>query len=491
MAQRLFPRQTLRVISHPSLVGALILVLVIHCCSLFAIEDAEVTEMQRTSDLYAILLNRNTLQVLLLIDESGNWTLPHVHIPDKRLWPAMAGIISGEMQKLLGADVTVLRRVFSQYSADRSHVDLIHELENHSVDWMLPPKAKWVDELTLKSLSLSRPEHRAVIEEELQAAKMNQIPDVRPLWAQAGWFQVASAWMREQLTHHNYVLTSPTVQVKSWGISCILKTSTNRGDIYFKVASSLPLFGNEPKVQQAISKHYPDCVPAPIAIEPEQRWMLMQDFGAELRDMPTLERWVTATRRFGELQVQAVPLVDELLAAGCLDRRLNVLSEQIDPLLNDEEIVALLSAEEIAQLRALAPRLKTMCDELAGFNVPYSLNHGDLHSGNITGETLQFFDWTDACIAHPFLDLSTVVSEVEQTALEGRESVLEIYLNLWTAYEPIEHLRVMGQLAYPLGVLHQAVSYQHILAALEPTSKPEMSDGLRYWLRRVIHTMSQ
>ena len=56
---------------------------------------------------------------------------------------------------------------------------------------------------------------------------------------------------------------------------------------------------------------------------------------------------------------------------------------QIDPLVNDTQIAALLSAEEIAQLRALVPRLKSICGELADYHIPYSLNHGDLHSGNI------------------------------------------------------------------------------------------------------------
>jgi hypothetical protein len=49
----------------------------------------------------------------------------------------------------------------------------------------------------------------------------------------------------------------------------------------------------------------------------------------------------------------------------------------------------------------------------------------------------------------------------------------------------------MWQLAEPLGALHQAVSYQHILAALEPNSRPELSGGLSLWLRRVIQTMPE
>src|SRR5690606_14044007 len=145
-------------------------------------------------------------------------------------------------------------------------------------------------------------------------------------------------------------------------------------------------------------------------------------------------------------------------------RRLEILASQIDPLLADEAVIAQLTTDEIVRLRALAPRLKAMCAELAAYAVPASLNHGDLHSGNITGETLRFFDWTDACIGHPFLELCTVMAEVDDAVPDGRERVLDAYLNQWHAFEPPERLRQMSRLANPLGPLHQAVSYQHINA---------------------------
>jgi hypothetical protein len=447
------------------------------------------TETQSSSDIYGLLLDRSSARVLMLGDETDGWALPHVHIPDKRLWPAMVGTASSAMQYLLGTYVTVLRRVDAIYSADRSHVDLFYELENQTADWKIPPQSQWIDRATLETLPLTHAEQRGVIEAELIAVENDQIPGLRPAWAQPGWFQAASAWIHTQLRARNYRITGSIQQVKSWGISCLLRASTEQGDIYFKVASSLPLFGDEPRLLQAISARFPDCVPAPVAIEPSERWMLMPDFGAELRDMPSLDKWETAVLRFGRLQTQAVAMVEDLLAAGCLDRRLDVLARQIDPLMDDEITAASLSTDEMAQLQALAPRLKAMCGELAGYRVPYSLNHGDLHGGNITGESLLFFDWTDACIAHPFLDLSTVVDDVEAGFPDGRGRIVDAYLNLWTAYEPIDRLRGIWQVAEPLGALHQAVSYQHILAALEPNSRPELSGGLRYWLQQIVKTM--
>ena len=256
--------------------------------------------------------------------------------------------------------------------------------------------------------------------------------------------------------------------------------------IYFKVANTLPLFGHEPMVLAALAERYPDLVPAPIAIEPAQRWMLMHDFGSDLRSTAVPERWETAIQRFGQLQVRTVDHVDALLAVGCLDRRLPILSNQIDPLLADEAVLASITPAEAEALRAIGPRLKMMCLELSQFSVPSGLNHGDLHSGNITGQTLLFYDWTDACIAHPFLDLVTLMYDANRFVPDTWESMLTIYLNLWTGYESTKQLRTMWQLAEPLGALHQAVSYQHILASQEPTSRQELSMGLPIWIRHLL-----
>ena len=424
-------------------------------------------------------------------DDADTWSLPHVHISNRQLWSPMVEPVASEMQNLLSANVTVLRNVIADYSADGSQVDLVYELENHSADWRPPPQATWINQAALNSLTLKRPRHRALIEEALQAAQTGSVPDLRPRWERIGWFEAASTWMQAQLADQDYDLTSPIVQVKSWGISCLLRASTNRGDVFFKVSSSLPLFGNEPALMKALAGRYPAYVPAPISIEPEQRWMLMQDFGTELRAMSSAERWISAIQRFGTLQVQAAGVIEDLLAVGCLDRRLDILAQQIDPLLNDESVLDLLEEDGIARLHALAPRLKAMCGTLADYHVRPSLSHGDLHSGNITGQTLQFFDWTDACIAHPFLDLVTVMVDIRENFPAWRGQVLDAYLDLWTAYEPMDRLREMWRLAEPLGALHQAVSYQHIVATLEPSSRQEMVSGVQRWLRRVIQMMPQ
>jgi hypothetical protein len=63
------------------------------------------------------------------------------------------------------------------------------------------------------------------------------------------------------------------------------------------------------------------------------------------------------------------------------------------------------------------------------------------------------------------------------------------YLGVWAAYEPIERLLEAWKLAKPLCALHQAVSYRHIIATLEDTSKPELAPQLPYWLRTLLQSL--
>ena len=117
-----------------------------------------------------------------------------------------------------------------------------------------------------------------------------------------------------------------------------------------------------------------------------------------------------------------------------------------------------------------------MCARLGELAVPQTLMHGDLNTGNVAlvdGRCV-FFDWTDACVGHPFFDLVTLLAENPDygerlpDVLSARERLIDAYLGEWSAYEPMDRLRKAWALAEPLGWLHQAISSQYLLRSLEP-----------------------
>jgi aminoglycoside phosphotransferase (APT) family kinase protein len=152
-----------------------------------------------------------------------------------------------------------------------------------------------------------------------------------------------------------------------------------------------------------------------------------------------------------------------------------------------------LSQDELAELRAAVPHLTAICAELATYAVPPSLVHGDLHLGNVAQgpRGYLFFDWTDAGVAHPFLDLLTFFQEDEEE-IEGplRDRLRDAYLSEWTAFEPPERLARAWQLAEPLAALDQAISYRSIVADLQPVER-HTARSPAYWLRKVLAGLRQ
>ena len=148
-----------------------------------------------------------------------------------------------------------------------------------------------------------------------------------------------------------------------------------------------------------------------------------------------------------------------------------------------------MQAPEIEKLRALAPKFQAMCERLAEDAIPQTLVHGDFHSGNIivNDGSYLFFDWTDACIAHPFFDLPTLFEDdFPDGASVERAHLEDTYLRTWAAYGPVEKLREAFTQGYTLGMVHQAISYQQIIASLEPAAKRDLDHGLRFWLLRLL-----
>jgi Phosphotransferase enzyme family len=208
-------------------------------------------------------------------------------------------------------------------------------------------------------------------------------------------------------------------------------------------------------------------------------------------------------RAHARTQVEAAAHVDLLLAAGCHDRRLDRLAAEAETWLPALEATGRLpaidaatwlSAGEMAALRAAVPRLVASCAELAALAVPPSIVHGDLHLGNVARgpEGFLLFDWTNACVAHPFLDLPTIrrgtafAEDDDEGEAELRERLRDAYLPQWASFEPPGRLARAWELALPLGALHHAISYRSIVAQLQPPVDLHMAQSTAWWLRRVL-----
>jgi hypothetical protein len=357
-------------------------------------------------------------------------------------------------------------------------------------------------------LELTLTEQHTIIATCLRESE--EIPPLRPPWARRGWFDLADTWIREQLRGLNYTVIASIEQVKIWSVSCVLRVPTTRGNVYYKanlnsfaqtkmhISSSkkkgiLPLlFAHEPILIRSLAAWYPQNMPTVVAMDRELCWMLLAEFGSRLYDQPDKTEWEKALEVYGQMQAQvaATQSIDALFAAGCLDRRLNILETQIDSLLNDEDALADLNSNEVEQLRTFGPQLKSMCHQLENCAIPQTLVHGDLHTGNIAiqHDNYIYFDWSDGCVAHPFFDVLTFMENIEDPVEQAR--FRDIYLTQWTSYASIEYLREIFPQSQMLATIHQSVSYQHMIAHMEGTSRQAMRGGATYWLRILLQFMA-
>ncbi len=423
--------------------------------------------------------------------EGDGWVLPSYE-PEDGFFALVEPLNKG-IKELLGVDVITLRCLKFEVDRDvKRSVDAIQLMENRNSDWNPTAPMRWVSRETLASVRLAIEEQRPVIEDWFAEMASGIIPPRRSPWAVRGWYDEATEWVRDRLSEYGLTLTRPLEQVKQWGISSILRVPTAGGNYYLKAANSL--FAREPAITRALSKIYPGQVPDPIAIlvEPEQGWMLMRDFGDDEDNSadPTAVELEPVLRMYARMQLGCIDRVEELLSLGFADRRLNLLSEQIDELLADPNSMAEFTGEEIEKLKGAVPRVRAACAQLENYGVPQTLGHGDFHDGNIIARNGEYliFDWTDACIAYPFLDLAVILDSGRDSkwTSEERERLRDTYLEQWTAYAPIEQLREAAELAHVLGSLHQAVSYKNISTSLEEAARFEFNGALGSWLRPVL-----
>ncbi|MFK4087134.1 phosphotransferase family protein [Kribbella sp. NPDC020789] len=318
---------------------------------------------------------------------------------------------------------------------------------------------------------------------------------VTPAWTKPDWYVKALPWIDEHLPSPR---TGRPVQVRNWGLSNVLRVPTETGAVYFKAVGhsstitpirpdAYPLlFVHEPHFMATLSADRPGAVAAPLAIDEKRGWMLMADLGTPLAGQTEIDVWLDAIRSHAVLQRSYVDRPERLFEAGCVDRRLTVLESAIDDLLGQNPATEQLEPELRVQLPQRADELRAAIVELAAIGVPETLLHGDLHPGNVAirdGVALSF-DWTDAAIGHPFLDLVTFAQDKLPISQDPR--LTDAYLAEWSEYASPAGLRRALSLAEELGALHQVMTSLYLADHLHAHRGGNMINGAVWWLKKIL-----
>ncbi|HEX5251944.1 MAG TPA: hypothetical protein VFW14_19945 [Gaiellales bacterium] len=299
-------------------------------------------------------------------------------------------------------------------------------------------------------------------------------------WARPGWRARAQAWIESQVDAA--VGDAEEVKIRPW--SAVLRQPTMAGEVYFK--ANLPALANEPGLTRLLHRISPEHVLDVLADEPGEGWMLQADGGPTMRSRldgtDDIDRWERMLAIYAEVQVQAAGHADELLVEGAPDRRLPELRRLFEELVARKEETML----------PLAGRAAELAGELDAFGLPATIDHSDLHSGNVLapGDQYVIFDWHEGAVTHPFFSMMVATRwlehnhGVEQGGADDRR-LRDAYLEPWAGYGSRAELRAALELALRLGPLTRALGWDRVLGSMPAAAAGEWAENLSGWLEDV------
>jgi hypothetical protein len=369
--------------------------------------------------------------------------LPVVHTAERQQLVTLA-----TLEELLGVRCIFLRTV-RRSEDDEKRLTTLFEIDS------VPRRdGTW---LRLESVDASAVEPRFPdgLEEWLAEQRGSPIPPQRAQWARPGWLSRVTEWVDGIAG----VRGEPRL-VRQWQIASIYVFETELGQLYLKACFAL--WPHEPAISAALAREHPGAVADVVAVTEDQAWLLMR----ELCGTPVSELSPAAIPQMFEavanIQRSWTARADALVALGAPFRGLE-------------------------RLAAHTPELAPLCERLAAVGIPETLTHGDLHQWNAVVDEgrVVVFDWSDAAVAHPFLDLGPAIFYAELDGCE-REPLVDAYLEPWRGVAPEARLREAAALGEVLGCVYQAVSYRAINAAFEPLDRWLWDGEWNRWTERAL-----
>ncbi len=308
-------------------------------------------------------------------------------------------------------------------------------------------------------------------------------------WHDPDWQQQAHEWIRTETSHQSIQLTGEIEQPHAYAWSTVMRVPSNDGMLFFKATAAETLY--EAALTQQLVGWYPDCMPELVAVDIPRGWMLMRDGGEQLRASirPTqdIQPWQPVITRYAELQIGLAEHISEILALGIPDHRLAALPPLFSQFLVEKDNLMIdqekgLTSAEFQQLQNLTSRFEQICTDLASFEIPESLNHGDFHDGNVLLKNgrITFFDWGDANVTHPFVSLRTLFVSIEialklddYSFTPEMAALLDRYLEPWQKFASKAELLTAYRLSKPVAAIVKALAWYQTISRLEGSLRAE------------------
>ncbi|MGW2182220.1 aminoglycoside phosphotransferase family protein [Streptomyces sp. NPDC001732] len=329
--------------------------------------------------------------------------------------------------------------------------------------------------------------------DESMTVDRGRYPDAVTPWERRTWREAALDWAGQGLAAHGLRGTGPwKVRLRPWSVLVRMPVADG-GTVWFK--ANPPASAFEAGLTEALSRWVPEHVLRPLAVDADRGWSLLPDGGTLFRDALDSARpaadpraWEEPLRRYATMQRALVPYTEEIERLGVPAARTATLPDVFDRVV--EENTALGPADR-GRLRGLRPRLVEWCEELVAVGIPDTLDHSDLHDGQLFAAgpgRYTFFDWGDAAVSHPFCSfLVPAGSARERFGPDVLPRLRDAYLEPWTgAGRTAAGLRRATSLAWRLGAIGRACSWGRLFpGACDDLGATGAAEGA-HWLSELF-----
>ena len=256
------------------------------------------------------------------------------------------------------------------------------------------------------------------------------------------WLDQARMWIQNFVSADAKSLNGEVYQLNAGGGFALAHFGTQEGRGYWLKAVGPPNT-HEYALTLELARILPDFLPPIVASRKDWNAWVMEDFGASFRQELGVAPFEKAVHLMSSLQLQTTSIIDLLLAAGCADRRISMLLNQLDGMIEylEETMTYQLSTKASrlgrGELHQLKSSLLGACSEMLDLQVPDALLHGDMNPGNIlfNGERCVFIDWAEAFVGNPFLAFEGLATHLivtrPGTTSAWIENLRQLYKREW------------------------------------------------------------
>ncbi|MGA9102624.1 phosphotransferase [Aeromicrobium sp.] len=318
----------------------------------------------------------------------------------------------------------------------------------------------------------------------------------------AAWRADVEEWVHDRVDDHGHRITGPLDQRRISAWSTQLVVPTDAGPVWFKALC--PSMAFEPALQDLLATVVPEEVDRPYAIDPRRGWMMTTDRGSTLAEShePTLDDWHAVVATAAHLQREIATHREEVLATGVEDcspgtvpRRFEMLVDRFSALPPDHP--SHVDDDLRTELLATLPRLVDACAQIEASPMPVTLQHGDLHPGNVfaTGESrsrspdrrsLRVFDFGDAQWAPALEVLSVPYGILTEAGTWPFQSVLDAYTDAWHDVVDVRSMHALWQATAFTQPVNRSLTWSGALTGATDQEVADWGIAPLHHLRRVL-----